>query len=453
MKLDYRRQRPLNQHPYQSGPWLYWMSRDQRVEQNWALLHAAANAQTHGVSFGVVFCLSPKFLGATWRQYDFMLQGLAEVEAALAKLHIPFYLLIGEATKVLPVFVKKHGIGGVVCDFSPLKVGRKWRETIAERLSIPVIEVDAHNVVPAWLASDKLEFAARTIRPKLHRLWPTFLTQFPKVPHQPRTKDLPATKKTNWTAVAAKLHLNRVVKPVTWLTPGSAAATIALSQFVSSKLAGYDEHRNDPNRFGQSDLSPYLHFGQLSAQQVALKVQASSAPAKDRAAFLEELLVRRELADNFCLYQPEYDSVTGFPKWGQTTLQKHLRDAREYHYTLAEFEAAQTHDPLWNAAQLEMVRRGKMHGYLRMYWAKKILEWTRTPADALKIAIYLNDTYELDGRDPNGYTGIAWSIGGVHDRPWVERPIFGAIRYMNAAGANRKFNVEAYIEYVNQLSP
>jgi deoxyribodipyrimidine photo-lyase len=211
-------------------------------------------------------------------------------------------------------------------------------------------------------------------------------------------------------------------------------------------LRGYDENRNDPNLDGQSGLSPYLHFGQLSAQRVALEVSKDrSEHRKDVEAFLEELIIRRELSDNFCYYNHKYDSFAGFPAWAQKSLNEHRGDAREFVYTKSEFEKAKTHDELWNASQRQLVKTGKMHGYMRMYWAKKILEWTTAPEEALKIAIYLNDKYELDGRDPNGYVGVAWSLGGVHDRVWFSRPIFGQIRFMNSRGCASKFNVKEYI--------
>jgi deoxyribodipyrimidine photo-lyase len=194
-----------------------------------------------------------------------------------------------------------------------------------------------------------------------------------------------------------------------------------------------------------------MHFGHLAAQRVALKVLHHEAPLAAKEAFWEELLVRRELADNFCFYNPDYDNFQGFPAWAQKTLNDHRHDEREYLYTQKEFEKAQTHDELWNAAQLEMVATGKMHGYLRMYWGKKILEWSASPEEAQEIAIYLNDRYELDGRDPNGYTGIAWCLGGVHDRAWGERRVFGKIRYMSYRGCWGKFNIQAYIERIRSL--
>ncbi|MFW5721799.1 MAG: deoxyribodipyrimidine photolyase, partial [Desulfohalobiaceae bacterium] len=188
-----------------------------------------------------------------------------------------------------------------------------------------------------------------------------------------------------------------------------------------------------------------LHFGQIAAQRVAQEVLSFKTRTAYKEAFLEELIVRRELSDNFCFYNPAHDSVDGFPEWAGKTLDAHRKDPREHVYSLEEFEQARTHDPLWNAAQMEMVTRGKMHGYMRMYWAKKILEWTASPEEAMDVAITLNDRWELDGRDSNGYTGIAWSIGGVHDRAWPERPVFGKIRFMNDRGCRRKFDVDAYI--------
>ena len=169
----------------------------------------------------------------------------------------------------------------------------------------------------------------------------------------------------------------------------------------------------------------------------------SKLSAETKENFLEELVVRRELADNFCLYESAYDRFDGFPDWARQTLNQHRSDKREYLYTLNEFERGKTHERLWNACQQDLIRSGKLHGYLRMYWAKKILEWTPDPETALDYAIILNDRYSLDGRDPNGYTGIAWSIGGVHDRAWRERPVFGKIRYMNEAGCRRKFDVDS----------
>jgi deoxyribodipyrimidine photo-lyase len=273
---------------------------------------------------------------------------------------------------------------------------------------------------------------------------PEYLDPFPRIKRHPGQWPGQADL-TGWEDVVAELKVDRTVPEVDWIQPGERAARKALSRFVRRKLAHYDEDRNDPNTGGQSDLSPYLHFGQIAAQRVALAVKESEAPESQKEAFLEELIVRRELSDNYCYYNEGYDSFDSFPEWARATLEKHSKDRREYLYDIGTLERGKTHDELWNAAQREMVRRGKMHGYMRMYWAKKILEWTSGPGAALKSAMYLNDRFELDGRDPNGYTGVAWSIGGVHDRPWPERPVFGKIRYMSYGGCKSKFDIAQYI--------
>jgi deoxyribodipyrimidine photo-lyase len=427
-----------------SGPVVYWMSRDQRVKDNWALLYAVSRAKELGTSVSVVFALAPKFLGATRRQYDFMLSGLKEVESDLAKKGIPFSLLVGEPVETLVKYFNENKIAEVVVDFSPLRIGREWRALVARQIPIAMSEVDAHNIVPAWVASDKQEFSARTIRPKIQKLLGEFLVPFPSLPKQGEALE----PKTNWQEIGKKLECDEGVAPVLQIKSGEKAGAKVLNNFINQVLPQYEVLKNDPNKNGQSELSPYLHFGQISAQMVALEV-AKTVRTKSRDAFLEELIIRRELSENFCLFNPHYDSVEGFPNWAKKTLSEHAEDKREYVYSLSDFESAKTHDNLWNSAQQQMVKTGKMHGYMRMYWAKKILEWTKNPEQAMAIAIYLNDKYELDGRDPNGYAGIAWSIGGVHDRPWFNRPVYGMIRYMNASGAKSKFDVGEYSRRVS----
>jgi deoxyribodipyrimidine photo-lyase len=423
---------------------LYWMSRDQRVQDNWALLYAQELALAMHQPLGVGFCLAPSFLGATYRQYGFMLQGLREVAQDLERLNIPFFLLRGYPPQELARFVENQPIGALVSDFSPLRLVREWRSAAAQNLNISLEEVDAHNIVPCWLASPKAEYGAYTLRPKLKRLLPEFLEDFPRLVRHPVTW-VGKRPEIPWENLITTLAIDRTVPEVNWLTPGERAAHSSLTDFLENKLPFYQEKRNDPTQEGQSDLSPYLHFGQLAPHRVALEVDERQGHDASREAFLEELIVRRELSDNYCFYQPHYDSFAGFPAWAQKTLNQHREDRREYRYSPETLESAQTHDELWNAAQQEMVQRGKMHGYMRMYWAKKILEWTASPEEAQAQAIYLNDKYELDGRDPNGYAGVAWSIGGVHDRAWFERPVFGKIRYMSYKGCRGKFNVEAYV--------
>lgn len=442
------RVRALRGGPVDDGPIIYWMRRDQRVRDQWALLHAQDLALARGRPLLVAFNLVPEFLGAARRQFAFMLAGLQEVAADLADLRIPFLLLEGDPVQNLPDLAVRVAAGAVVTDFNPLRISRTWEQAVAARLQVPLHIVDAHNVVPVWRASDKQEYAARTIRPRLQRQLPEFLAEIPAVvehPHRwPAGPDQP-----EMAAAQAGLATEAAGPDITWCRPGEAAAHAALDRFVRQRLSAYDTARNDPTVDGQSDLSPYFHFGQLAPQRAALAVSANRGDGP--AAYLEELIVRRELSDNYCHHNQDYDRYEGLPAWARRTLEDHLDDRREHRYDLADFEAGQTHDPLWNAAQAELVVRGKMHGYLRMYWAKKILEWTRDPGEALDVAILLNDRYSLDGRDPNGYVGCAWSIGGLHDRPWTERPVFGKVRYMNFNGCKRKFRVDRYIDAMARL--
>ncbi len=448
--MKQERIRAMKESAKRSGPVIYWMSRDQRVADNWALLHAQELALQRGEPLAVVFCLVPSFLDATLRHYDFMLRGLEEVGENLEGKNVPFFLLTGSPEIAVVDFVERFSASILVTDFDPLRVKRGWKKAVGKKIPIPFYEVDAHNIVSCYAVSSKQEYSARTLRLKYRKLMSGFLEDFPPFRRHP-VKWTGRKGRIAWRKIADDLKVDRSVSKVSWIAPGESAASKVLNWFLQEKLSMYDDARNDPSRDGQSNLSPYLHFGQLSAQRVALKVQKSKISQKAKDAFLEELVVRRELADNFCLYNANYDSFEGFPEWAKKTLDEHRKDKREYRYTLAQFEKAGTHDDLWNAAQEEMVKKGKMHGYMRMYWCKKILEWSESPEEAMRIAITLNDRYELDGRDPNGYAGIAWSIGGVHDRPWPSRPVYGKIRSMTYEGCRKKFDVKAYIEKVKKL--
>lgn len=425
-----------------AGPVVYWMQRDQRAHDNWALLYAQQKAIELNEPLYVVFNLVPNFLEATIRQYGFMIKGLQEVETELKKFNIPFRLTTGDAAEEIPKFLESIKASLLVTDFNPLKIVRRWKKSVADKIKIPFHEVDAHNIVPCLHVSDKQEFAAYTIRPKIQKLLPEFLDEFPPLK---KMKTKIENVETNWDSVYKSLKVNTDVKEVNWIKPGERAAHKSLQDFISKRFPNYGTDRNFPTHDAQSNLSPYFHFGQISPQRVALAIQPLTEHAESHKAFLEEMIIRRELADNFCYFNKNYDSFDGFHSWAQESLNLHRKDKRDYIYSKEVFELAKTHDDLWNAAQLEMVNRGKMHGYMRMYWAKKILEWTKSPEDSIRIAIYLNDKYELDGRDPNGYTGIAWSIGGVHDRPWFERPVYGKIRYMNYNGCAKKFDIKKYI--------
>jgi deoxyribodipyrimidine photo-lyase len=422
------------------------MQREQRVADNWALYYAQQCARERSEPLVVVFNVVPVFGKTTLRHYDFMFRGLAEVESALASLGIPFVLLQGAPTETIVDFVATHNVGHVVTDFNPLRFTDVWRTKVGEAVSVRLDEVDAHNIIPCWVASDKQEFAAHTFRPKVQRQLREWLTAIPEIAAQPHKSTIAASA-VDWEKLLNTIDTDRTVAPVNWLTPGTAAGKERLAQFISEQLETYDELRNDPNESALSNLSPYLHFGQVAPQWVAYTVNGVSGATAGKEAYLEELIVRRELTDNYCFYNhATYDKVAGAHEWAQKTIAEHAADEREHLYVTRELEAGKTHDELWNAMQMQLVDEGKLHGWCRMYWAKKILEWTKDAQTAIDTALYLNDKYNLDGTDPNGVVGVMWSIAGVHDRAWTERPVFGKIRYMNYNGAKRKFDVDAYIE-------
>jgi deoxyribodipyrimidine photo-lyase len=439
-----RRVRSLRQGVRGTGPVVYWMSRDQRADDNWALFYAQHLALERQQPLAVLFNLVPDFLGATWRQYHFMLEGLKQVESSLNAANIPLVVLTGVPERTIPAFISQYSSSALITDFSPLRPHRQWYAQVGKAIACEFWQVDTHNIVPCWEASTKREYAAYTFRPKVQRQLDAWLTEFPPlVRHPHRWQGHQGA--VDWKRVAGSIKADRSVTPVTGVFSGGDAARARLKQFLEHHLADYEQHRNDPNREAQTGLSPYLHFGQIAPQRVAWEIQRCHEHDKARLALLEQLIIRRELSDNFCYYCPEYDAVAAFPDWAATTLAEHQSDPREHLYSLEQLEQGSTHDPLWNAAQEKLVASGTMHGYLRMYWAKKILQWSPTASVALEHAICLNDRYQLDGRDPNGYAGIAWSIGGVHDRPWFERDVFGKVRYMSYDGCRRKFDVERYI--------
>ncbi len=485
VSVNERRIVQLNNKNFVRGPVVYWMSRDQRVNDNWALIYTVELALRQKTFPIVVFTLTYNFPEANLRHYDFMLRGLEEVEKRLATKNIPFNLITGHPPESLSTLLKKIKAGAVVTDFDPLRIKKEWKNELLQKIDIPFFEVDAHNIVPCLIASDKQEFGAYTIRSKISRLLNEFMEEFPEVPSFGRQEEnvmqtlssrqniklagpvwpgknvtVPTSEKVrgskemglqlsvDWINVNKQLlaTVNTDAVKVDWLVPGENAAARVFMTFIDKNLPRYSLERNDPNAMAVSDMSPYLHFGQISAQRMALETLKTHPKDPQTDAYLEELIIRKELSDNFCHFNPYYDSFEGFPQWAKNTLNDQRNSEREYLYEKDQFESAQTHDLLWNAAQMEMVTRGKMHGYMRMYWAKKILEWSASPEKALEIAIYLNNKYELDGRDPNGYAGCAWSIGGVHDRAWAGRPVYGKIRYMNANGCKRKFNTNLYIK-------
>ena len=434
---------------------VYWMQRAQRGRDNHALDVAMNVANALGLSCVVYFAAVKNFPHANLRHYAFMNQGLPDVEEDCEERGVGF--VMRRAPNESPErFFADVGAAMVVSDENPLRDPELWRVRLSQQLRIPFWTVDSDVIVPSKLLG-KAQFSAGVIRPRLMRMLPEFLRAHENVkvakrwskPRGLQAEDVHADLTRDWRA------FDRSVKPVDPWRGGRRAAAKRLELFVAKMLKGYERDRSRPEIDGTSKLSPYLHFGHISPLTIALAVQnaVKKHPQMKGAvdAFLDELIVWRELSVNFVRYQRDYDSAACADNWARLTIAKHDGDKREVLYTLKQMEEARTHDELWNAAQLQMVRYGWMHNAMRMYWAKKILEWTPDAATAMKRAIYLNDRYFLDGRDPNGYAGVAWAILGKFDRAWGERPVFGKRRCMRAESTSRKFNAASYIEQMQSL--
>lgn len=445
----------LSKKPFQKGRYvLYWVQAAPRVACNHAYQYAVREANRLSLPLLACFDLTPGYPEATSPHYRFMIEGLLSLSSALEEQGVLFTILTG-VPGAAPLALGADA-ALVVTDRGYLRIQDGWRDQVADELECPLIQVETNVVVPVSAASPKEEWSAATFRTKITPQIERFLV--PLEQKRPARSSLgvdPGSKKE----LPAESLLAGVLRdtppsssslqpdPLPW-SGGENAAIEQLTGFIRRDLDRFPAGRNDPNAGALSCMSPYLHFGQISPVFIAQKVLASKSPAA--GTYLEELIVRRELAMNFVHYNPNYDDYSGLPDWAKKTLTRHSADLREYSYRLDEFESAKTHDPSWNAAQREMVLTGKMHGYMRMYWGKKILEWSETPEEAYRTALSLNNQYELDGRDPNGYAGVAWCFG-KHDRAWQERPVFGKIRYMNAAGLKRKFDVGRYVTRIEAL--
>ena len=440
------RVRILNDAIVRTGDYvLYWMQSSHRTEENPALVYAVERADQAHLPLIVYFGLWQSYPEASLRHFRFMLEGLAEVSRSLESMGIRFVLRTEPPDKGVCAIAKNAAV--VIVDRGYLRQQQSWYRTVAEQCRCPFVQVEGNVVVPVEVASQKEEYSAATFRPKITRLLDRFL--HPAETGSPQRSslslDLPTRSDESPEALLVPLTIDRTVPASAMFAGGTAEASRRFEQFLKNRLDGFADNRNDPGGDGGSDMSPYLHFGQVSPVTLALDAQEQGGSGTP--AFLEELIVRRELAVNFVRYNDHYDTFKSLPAWAQKTLALHQADQREYGYSLDELERAATHDPYWNAAQQEMMKTGKMQGYMRMYWGKKILEWSKTPQDAYSAALHLNNKYEIDGRDPNGYAGVAWCFG-KHDRPWGERPVFGMVRYMNAQGLMRKFAMDRYLEKV-----
>jgi deoxyribodipyrimidine photo-lyase len=434
---------------------VYWMQRAQRGIDNHAVDLAAHMANLLGLPLIVYFAGISNFPHANLRHYVFLNQGLPDIEADLAVRNISFVMrrAPNESHEQLLADVRAAFLVG---DENPMREPERWRKHLALRIRIPFWTVDTDVVVPSKLI-EKAQYGAYTIRPRLYKLLPDYLVPYEN-PHAQHAWKRPRGFHSDFVhedMTRDWKHLDRSVAPVEAWQGGTHAALKRLKLFAGKLLNDYEARRNQPQVDGTSCLSPYLHFGHIGPVTIALAI-AAAAKANPRLqsardSYFNELIVWRELAVNFVRFTPNYDTADCAEAWAKTTITEHARDEREHLYTLHQLETAQTHDDLWNAAQIQMVRYGWMHNYLRMYWAKKILEWTPNAATAVKYCVHLNDKYFLDGRDPNGYAGIAWAILGKFDRAWGSRPIFGKIRYMSGASTGRKFDSRQYIQQMEIL--
>ncbi|MFO8083347.1 MAG: deoxyribodipyrimidine photo-lyase [Desulfobacterales bacterium] len=443
------RLKPLNRKEIRKQRFvLYWMQQSQRAEFNHALEFAVSQANDLKLPLLVIFGLSPNYPEANIRHYNFMLQGLAETQQYLERRGIKMIVRKGHPPEV--VLEQSHLAAMIICDRGYLKHQKLWREQVASKAPCLLLQVESDVIIPVGWATRKAEYAARTIRPKIKKNLDRFLEPVSQISLKVDSLAIQIDQidVSSIETVVSDLDINKEVSVVTSLfRGGTMQAKKRFEKFIDKNLEHYDKHSNQPQTDDISHMSLYLHFGQISPLYLALEVMKSDAPKDAKDAFMEQLAVRRELAINFVEYTPGYDQFDCVPEWARKTLREHRNDPRTYNYTVSQMECAQTHDEYWNASMLEMKYTGFMHNYMRMYWGKKILEWSKTPEDAFKTVLYLNNKYFIDGRDPNSYTSVAW-LFGLHDRPFKERNIFGKVRYMAASGLERKCDIKAYVKKV-----
>jgi len=428
---------------------LYWMQASQRIKDNHALAHAIIEANRLAKPLVVCFGLTADFPFATRRHYRFMFEGLHSIKTHLLERRIRFILSPKGPVEGVAEIAGSAAL--VVTDRTYGRVERTWRSKVASSIPCKLVQVETNVIVPIETASTKEEYSAATLRRKIEPMIAHFAHGVPDMDVDYPSEDIDlGIEELSFDSVDQLLEafpFSSGGPDCTWIPGGEEPALSVLQRFVEGCLEGYAELHNDPANPYVSKLSPYLHFGQISPISIYREVARRKVP--DVPVFLEELVVRRELAMNFVYYNPLYDRYEGLPEWARRSLEAHEVDPRQYKYTTKELEHGETHDPYWNAAQKELVQLGTMHGYMRMYWGKKILEWSNSPKNAFVLALELNNRYQLDGRDPNGYAGVAWCFG-KHDRPWVERPIFGNVRYMNDRGLERKFAIKSYVDRIER---
>lgn len=424
---------------------VYWMQASQRSECNHALEYSIEKANELHLPLVVVLVLIPEYPNAGNRHYAFMIRAIPELKRKIEERGASFILRTGNPVEEIVELASNAAC--LIIDRGYLRFQRKWRFDIAVRVKCSMIQIESDIVVPVETAMHKEAYNARSLRLRIQQVFRKFLCkpQEHECINKSGFKDWDSVDMTELTKLKSFLPSPEILNSEIVSFSGTEKAKERLENFISNKLDRYAIDRNDPLTGCVSGMSVYLHFGQISPVYIACEILKSGSPGIN--AYLEELVIRRELSINFVFYNPLYDRYECLPAWAVKSLQNHASDPREYQYDSESFESGKTHDPYWNAIQKRMVRDGTMHGYMRMYWGKKILEWSENPQSAFKTAIYLNDKYQMDGRDPNGYAGIAWCFG-KHDRPWKTRQILGSIRSMTNDGLKRKFDLSAYIRSI-----
>lgn len=442
----------LNEKNEREGKYIiYWMQASQRVNYNQALETAIRIANKRSLPLLTYFELNTEYPEANLRHYYFMLEGLQEVQQKLKDMGINLVIGFPDSDRYPDLKFLARDASMVITDYGYLNFQTKWREKYAHELPCLMLQVESDVVVPVESVSNKEEFSISSFRKKIQRqladyLQPVEMSNPIKPSSGIRISSFPID---DLRKSISQLSIDDSVPPAFYLVGGESKANDLLDKFINEKINRFGSLRNNPTRDFSSHMSPYLHFGQISPLYIALKLKAE-APSEAYRLYLEELIVKRELAINYVFYNNNYDQFEGLPKWAKSTLEAHQADSRKVIYSIAELEHSLTHDQLWNAAQQEMMVTGEMQGLMRIYWAKKILEWSPTPQEAFQHCLYLNNKYQLDGRDPNSYAGIGWCFG-LHDRAWKERPIYGKVRYMDEKNLVKKYDMEKYIERIKEL--
>jgi len=450
-RIQDERVQNLNEEDVGNGDYvLYWMQSSQRAEQNHALEYAVQWANDMGRRVLVVFGLTDDYPEANLRHYAFMLEGLKDAQEALEDRGIKMVVRKGSPDEVAIDAGRDASL--IVTDRGYMRPQRRWRERVAREAGCLVTQVESDVVVPVELASRKQEHAARTLRPNIGEYLEDFLVRLTptKVEKQSTNMQADGLDLSDIDKVLDGMDLDRSVSTLGHLyNGGTFEAKRMFRRFLKNSFDDYVEHRNQPQTDDVSHMSKYLHFGHVSPIWLVLEARRSNANKDNVESFVEELVVRRELSMNFVFYNDDYDSFSNLPGWAKETLREHKEDERDHVYTRKQLETAETHDEYWNAAMREMVHTGYMHNYMRMYWGKKILEWSKTPEYSYRTTLYLNNKYFLDGRDPNSFANVAW-VFGQHDRGWTEREVFGKVRYMSAGGLERKTKPDRYVEKVEK---